>query len=165
MKSVARPEICPADRFQRRTGGAPDWDCQWPKGACSIRCRPTGAQPVVLMRLVLRLVSSMKTSLSSMLAMSGWRASIQTLRRPATSGRRISLVRRGFFMAEAKPVQPSADRAAMHAHPMHGGQFGHELVQRQVALGRQPRAQPGGARGKLARTKRVDTRKCQAASR
>ena len=29
-KSEARPEICPADRFQRRTGGAPDRVFQCP---------------------------------------------------------------------------------------------------------------------------------------
>lgn len=45
-------------------------------------------------------------------------------------------------MAEAKPVQPSADRPAMHAHAMHGGQFGHDLVQCQIALDRQPFPQP-----------------------
>ena len=53
-------------------------------------------------------------------------------------------------MAEAKPVQPFADRAAMHRHAMKGGQFGHDLVQGQVTLDRQPLAQPGGERGKLA---------------
>ena len=136
MKGEARPEICPVDRFQRRTGGAPDWVCQWPKGAWSMRRLPTGAQPVVLTRLVFRLVSSMKTSLSSMLAMSGWRVSIQTLRRSATSGRRISLASSVFFMAEVKAMQPPADRAAMHRQAMRGGQFGHDLVQRQIPLDR-----------------------------
>ena len=33
------------------------WVCQWPKRAWSIRRLPTGAQPVVLTRLVLRDVS------------------------------------------------------------------------------------------------------------
>ena len=41
--------------------------------------------------------SSMNTSVSSMLAMSGWHISIQTLRRSATSGHRISLARSVFF--------------------------------------------------------------------
>jgi hypothetical protein len=41
--------------------------------------------------------SSMNTSLSSMLAMSDWRDSIQTLRRSATSGRRIALASRVFY--------------------------------------------------------------------
>ena len=63
------------------------WLCQWPKGAWSIRRAPTGAQPVVLTRLVLSEVLSMNTSLSSMLAMSGWRVSTHTLRRSATSWR------------------------------------------------------------------------------
>ena len=61
------------------------WVCQWPKGAWSIRRAPTGAQPVVLTRLVLSEVSSMKTNLSSMLAISGWRVSTRILRRSATS--------------------------------------------------------------------------------
>ena len=52
----------------------------------------------------------------------------------ATSGRRISLASRVSFMAEAKPVQPCADRPAMHRHAMHGGHPGHDLVQRQTAL-------------------------------
>ena len=68
-------------------------------------------------------------------------------------------------MAETKPVQPFADRTAMYRHAMDRGHFHDDLVQCQVALDRQPRAQPGGERGKLARTKRVDTRKCRAASR
>ena len=59
-------------------------------------------------------------------------------------------------MAEAKPVQPFADRAAMprHAMPRHAmprGQFRDDLVQRQVALDRQPVAQPGAAARQLAR--------------
>ena len=92
----------------------------------------------------------MKTSLSSMLAMSGWRVSIQTLRRSAMSGRRISLASSVFFMAEAKPVQPSADRTAMHRHALNCGQFGHHVVQRQVTLDRQPIPQPATVRGQLA---------------
>ena len=63
MKGEARPKICPVDRFQRRTGGAPDCVFQWPKGARSISRWPTKAQPVVLTRSVLSEVSSIKTSL------------------------------------------------------------------------------------------------------
>ena len=90
MKGEARPEICPVDRFQRRTGGAPDWLCQWPTGAWSMRLVPTAARSVVLTRLVFNprhrartngafngSISSIKTSISSMLAMSGWRTSPQ----------------------------------------------------------------------------------------
>jgi hypothetical protein len=53
-------------------------------------------------------------------------------------------------MAEAKPVQPSADRPAMHRHAMHRGHFRDDPVQRQIALGRQPRAQPVAVGGQLA---------------
>ena len=53
-------------------------------------------------------------------------------------------------MAEAKPVQPFADRAAMHRHAMHRGHFRDDLVQRQVALDRQPVPKPGGVGGQLA---------------
>jgi hypothetical protein len=52
MKGEARPEICPADRFQRRTGGAPDRVLQWPKGAWSISRSPFCDQPVVLAMFV-----------------------------------------------------------------------------------------------------------------
>ena len=110
MKGEARPEICPVDRFQRRTGGAPDWLCQWPTGAWSMRLVPTAARSVVLTRLVFNprhrartngafngSISSMKASLSSMLAMSGCQVSPQTLRRSATSGRRISLASSVFY--------------------------------------------------------------------
>lgn len=47
-------------------------------------------------------------------------------------------------------MQPPADRAAMHRHAMRGGQFGHDLVQRQIPLERQPIAQPAAVRGQLA---------------
>jgi len=53
-------------------------------------------------------------------------------------------------MAEAEPVQPFADRSAMHRHTMHCGHFCHDPIQRQVALGSQPLAQPRGERGQLA---------------
>ena len=53
-------------------------------------------------------------------------------------------------MAEAKPVQPFADRTAMHRHAMDRGHFHDDLVQRQVALDRQPVAQPGAEAGQLA---------------
>jgi hypothetical protein len=53
-------------------------------------------------------------------------------------------------MAEAKPVQPFADRAAMHAHAMHRGEFGHDLVQRQITLDHQPVPHPTDVGGQLA---------------
>ena len=53
-------------------------------------------------------------------------------------------------MAEAKPVQPFADRTAMHAHSVHHRQLSHDLVQRQVALHRQPVPQPASVGGQLA---------------
>ena len=39
-------------------------------------------------------------------------------------------------------MQPFADRAAMHAHAMKRSQFPDDLVQRQIALDRQPVAHP-----------------------
>ena len=53
-------------------------------------------------------------------------------------------------MAEAKPVQPSADRPAMHGQAMHRSHLGHDLVQRQVALHRQPIPEPVVEAGQLA---------------
>ena len=53
-------------------------------------------------------------------------------------------------MAEAKPVQPFADRPAMRRHAMHGGQLRDNLVQRQIALLRQPVPQPSGIGGQFA---------------
>ena len=53
-------------------------------------------------------------------------------------------------MAEAKPVQPFADRTAMYRHAMDRGHFHDDLVQCQVALDRQPLAQPGAEAGQLA---------------
>ena len=53
-------------------------------------------------------------------------------------------------MAQPKPVQPFAHRSAMHGQAMHGGQFGHDLVQRQVALHRQPVPKPAATRRQLA---------------
>lgn len=52
-------------------------------------------------------------------------------------------------MAEAKPVQPAAYRPAMHAHAVDRRHLGHDLVQRQIALGRQSCAQPVGVGRKL----------------
>ena len=48
-------------------------------------------------------------------------------------------------MAEAEPVQPFADRSAMHRNIMDSGHLGHDPVQRQVAPNRQPVAQPAVA--------------------
>jgi hypothetical protein len=59
---------------------------------------PTGG----LYEVGFRLVSSMKTSLSSMFAMSDWRVSTQTLRRSATLGRRISLASSVFLWLRPK---------------------------------------------------------------
>ena len=53
-------------------------------------------------------------------------------------------------MAEAKPVQPPADRAAMHAQAVNGGEVRDDLVQRQVAFGCDPVPQPGGTGGQPA---------------
>ena len=53
-------------------------------------------------------------------------------------------------MAEAKPVQPFADRTAMHRHAMDRGHFHGDLVQRRVALDCQPVAQPSAEAGQLA---------------
>ena len=39
-------------------------------------------------------------------------------------------------------MQPAPDRGAMHRHAMNRGQFHHDLVQRQIALDRQPVAHP-----------------------
>jgi hypothetical protein len=55
-----------------------------------------------------------------------------------------------FFMAEAKPVQPFADRAAMHRHAMDRRHLGHDRVQRQVGLDPQPFAHPVRVTGQLA---------------
>ena len=126
--------------------------CQWPKGAWSTRRVPTGAQPVVLTRLVFKDVSSINTSLSSMLTMNGWRSLTQSRRIFATSGRNCSLASSVFFMAEAKPVQPFADRAAMHGHPMSGQQFAAQFIQREVGLDRQPIPHPARVGGQLAMT-------------
>ena len=53
-------------------------------------------------------------------------------------------------MAEAKPVQPSADRSAMDAHAMHRSHLGHDLVQREVAFDPQPIPEPAVEAGQLA---------------
>ena len=53
-------------------------------------------------------------------------------------------------MAEAKPVQPFADRAAMRRKAMNRREFGHDLVQRQAALDRDPLPQPCGIGGEFA---------------
>ena len=53
-------------------------------------------------------------------------------------------------MAEAKPVQPSADRTAMHRHAMNRGQLGYDLVQRQVTLDRHPIPKPAAVGRQLA---------------
>ena len=45
-------------------------------------------------------------------------------------------------MAEAKSVQPFADRSAMHGHAVNRGQLRADLVQRQVGLGHQPIPHP-----------------------
>jgi hypothetical protein len=72
------------------------------------------------------------------------------LRRSARSGRNHSLAGRVSFPAKAKPVQPFADRAAMHRHVVDRGHFPDDPVPCQVALGSQPRVQPSGERGQLA---------------
>lgn len=53
-------------------------------------------------------------------------------------------------MADAKPVQPFADRSAMHAHAVGGVQLGADLIQRQVALDRQTIPHPTRVGGQLA---------------
>ena len=53
-------------------------------------------------------------------------------------------------MAETKPVQPFADRTAMHLEAVNRGQFGDDLVQSKVALDRKPVLQPATVRGQLA---------------
>ena len=53
-------------------------------------------------------------------------------------------------MVEAKPMQPFADRTAMHRHAMDRGHFHGDLVQRQVAIDHQPIAQPSAKAGELA---------------
>ena len=90
-------------------------------------------------------------------------------------------------MAEAKPVQPLADRAAMHRNAMDQSHLRDDLVQSKVTLRRKPVTQPAVVAGKFALsmvalnlrpqapvsrlritmsfTKRGDTRKCRAASR
>ena len=53
-------------------------------------------------------------------------------------------------MAEAEPVQPFADRPTMHRDAVHCRQFRDNLIQRQVALLRQPVPQPNSIGGQLA---------------
>ena len=53
-------------------------------------------------------------------------------------------------MAETKPVQPFADRTAMHRQAVNRRQFRDDLVQRQVSLNRQPILQPCAIGGQLA---------------
>jgi hypothetical protein len=72
------------------------------------------------------------------------------LRRSARSGRNCSLAGRVSFPAKAMPVQPFADRAAMHRHAVNRGHFPDDPVPCQVALGSQPRVQASGERGQLA---------------
>ena len=102
------------------------------------------------------------------------------------AGRKTSLASSVFFMAEAKPVQPLANRLAMDGYAMNCRHLDHDLVQRRIALLRQPPPQPGGkgaslpaarlpcglaARPLLSRLRitmsfvqRGDTRKCRAAA-
>jgi len=81
---------------------------------------------MVLTQLALTLVSSMNTSLSGMLTLSGWRVSSLAARLPGHLGAQDFAGEQGVFMAEAKPLQPCADRPAMHRHAMHGGHSGHD---------------------------------------
>jgi hypothetical protein len=53
-------------------------------------------------------------------------------------------------MPETEPMQPSADRSAMHRHTMHCGHFPHDPVQRHVTLDSPPLAQPAVERGERA---------------
>ena len=82
--------------------------------------------------------------------MSGWKISTQALRRSATSGRKISLASSVSVMAEAKPVQPFADRPAMHRDAMHRSQVADDLVQRQVAFLCETVSKPRRKAGQLA---------------
>ena len=79
-------------------------------------------------------LSSMKPMRVSMLRMKGWRCVIQTRRASATSGRFCSTARRVFFVCQAKAAQPPPDRDAVGLDPMPLAQFGHQFIQRQVAL-------------------------------
>ena len=147
---------------------------------------PTGAQPVVLTRLVLRLVSSMKISLSSMLATSDWRLSTQTLRRSATSGRRISLASSVLWQRPSRcshlPTEPrctvtpctTAISTAISSGVRSPLTASRSRSQLPKAVNLPSACLPCGLGNKapLARfrmtisfTKRGDTRKCRAASR
>ena len=120
------------------------------EGGVIDQARTDRGQPVVLTRLVLSEISSIKISICNLLAMSVWRPSIQFLRLSATSGRNCSLASSVFFMAEAMPVQPFAHRTAMHANAMNRGHFRDDLVQRQIALGCKPIHNPSAIPFQLA---------------
>ena len=126
---------------------------------------PRGHQPRALRRLVFSdprrgncspgslaspVSTSIKARFSSALDIRGWLTSIQTRRASATSGRNGSAARSGFFMAEAEPVQPPADRSAVDAQAVSHLEFGADLVQRQVGLASKPIPQPICKRGQLA---------------
>jgi len=66
--------------------------------------------------------------------MKGWRCARQMRRALATAGRLIPLAGKVSFVAEARPVQPAADRSAMHPQIMGGGQRIADCVERRTGM-------------------------------
>jgi hypothetical protein len=82
--------------------------------------------------------------------MKGWRRLVHNRRAWATSGRACSAASRVFFMAETEPVQPAADRGAMHLDPMRPRKLKPQFIQRQIALLGQPPPYPAVKPAQLA---------------
>jgi len=74
--------------------------------------------------------------------MKGWRQVVQICRRSATSGRCCSLASKVFFMVEAEPMEPTADRGAVRRDAMIAHQFQAQLIQGQLTLLCQARTNP-----------------------
>src|SRR6056297_1167242 len=92
--------------------------------------------------LVLSEVSSMKPMRGNRLAMNGWRRVIQTWRAWRTSGRFCSRACRSFFVCQSETMERPPDRHAMDRHLVLIGNFQHQIIQREVGLGRHPRRDP-----------------------
>src|SRR6056297_684100 len=99
---------------------------------------------------VLSEVSSMKPMRGNRLAMNGCRRVIQIWRAWRTSGRFCSTACRSFFMRQTETAQGAPDRHAMDRHLVRIGNFQHQIIQREVGLGRHPCRDPVPQTGQLA---------------
>jgi hypothetical protein len=86
-----------------------------------------------LVNFVLDEVSSIKISRANALLKNRLRRTVHNSRARAISGRRCSLARRLFFMAQAKPVKKAAHTGAVRDDAA-SGKFDAQLIQRQVAI-------------------------------